>query len=92
MQLKDLREGDVFTSTKDNGKIYELLEDPNPKKKTVRVKPVGKSTLNALTKLQDMEVRTTFDCDNCDDGEVEDNGPKPCPMCGGNGYIDLKTL
>ncbi len=26
---------------------------------------------------------------NCTDGEVEDNGPKACPTCGGNGFVDV---
>lgn len=30
----------------------------------------------------------TKKCIVCNDGEVEDNGPKACPTCGGNGYID----
>ena len=31
----------------------------------------------------------TKKCVNCNgSGEVEDNGPKACPACGGNGYID----
>lgn len=28
-------------------------------------------------------------CNTCKgDGEIEDNGPKPCPSCGGNGYLE----
>jgi hypothetical protein len=28
-------------------------------------------------------------CKTCDEsGEIEDNGPKACPSCGGNGYIE----
>lgn len=32
-------------------------------------------------------------CKNCDgSGEVEDNGPKACPSCVGNGTVDLHDL
>lgn len=34
------------------------------------------------------EVEVTIKCTTCDgDGEIENDGPKACPSCGGNGYI-----
>lgn len=43
-----------------------------------------------LKQAEDKIGTVTVECGQCDGvGEVEDNGPKACPMCGGNGYVEI---
>jgi hypothetical protein len=46
--------------------------------------------LSASPKNRDRVLTGTITCHLCHgSGEMEDNGPKPCSCCGGNGYLEI---